>query len=89
MLENIQFENLRLIKGGKNIYPILCENMRRIIKNKKITQRRMSIDMRIDQSTLSKYESCTRNPDLNYILEFCKKCNVSLDSLINSERKEY
>ena len=81
MLENIQFENLRLIKGGKNIYHILCEHMSR--------KRRMSIDMRIDQSTLSKYESCTRNPDLNYILEFCKKCNVSLDSLINSERKEY
>ena len=82
MIEDNQLENSRYIKDEKNVYPILCENMRRIRKNKKITQRRMSIDMRIDQSTLSKYESCTRNPDLNYILEFCKLCNISLDNLI-------
>lgn len=84
MLENIQLENLRLIKGGKDVYPVLCENMKRIRKSKRITQRKMSIDMRIDQSTLSKYESCARNPDLNYILEFCKLCNVSVDNLINN-----
>jgi len=73
---------LCLVTGGTNIYPVICGNMKNIRHQRKITQQRMAMDMRIDQSTLSKYESCCRNPDLNYILQFCKLYGVTVEDLL-------
>jgi len=75
-------KDLSLIPDGSNVYPVLCENMKIIRHERGITQQRMAIDMMIDQSTLSKYESCCRNPDLNYILQFCRFYGLTLDELL-------
>lgn len=77
-------KDLSLIVGGDNVYPIVCENMKNIRHQRRITQQKMAMDMMIDQSTLSKYESCRRNPDLNYIMQFCSTYGMTIDDLINS-----
>jgi len=79
---SIQYEKLDLVTKGENIYPVICENMKEIRMQKRITQQKMAIEMCIDQSTLSKYESGLRTPDLNYIFQFCESFNISIEYLL-------
>ncbi|MCT3053642.1 helix-turn-helix domain-containing protein [Leuconostoc mesenteroides] len=74
-------KDLSLIVGGDNVYPVVCKNMKNIRHQRKITQQKMAMDMMIDQSTLSKYESCRRNPDLNYIIHFCSTYGLTVEDL--------
>lgn len=54
---------------------------------KKITQIKMSIDLNMNQNTISRYESGTREADYRTLIQFADYFNVSLDYLLGRTDK--
>ena len=55
--------------------------LKELRSKRKITQLKMSIDLNMNQNTLSRYESGTRQADYNTLILFADYFNVSLDYL--------
>jgi len=55
--------------------------LKEIRKKKGITQLKMSMDLNMNQNSISRYENCTREADYATLIKFADYFNVSLDYL--------
>jgi transcriptional regulator with XRE-family HTH domain len=61
------------------------KGLRAIRKLKKYSQVKVAMDLSMSRETLSRYETGTRNPDIEMLLKFSDYYNVSIDYLIRGE----
>lgn len=63
------------------------ENIRRLRKEAKMTQRELADALELSVSNITKYEKSQLEPNLTIIYKLCKVFNVSSDELLNSDTK--
>lgn len=62
--------------------------IKQIRESKNMTQQVLADKLNIDRSTLSKYESEERVPDIYTLCDIADELDVSLDDLVSWEKKE-
>lgn len=63
-------------------------NVKFLRENKKITQKKMSKDLNLDQSTLAKWESNSRKITLEWAIKLSEYFHVSVGDFITTNLKE-
>lgn len=63
------------------------ENLKRVMKEKGITQQRLADLVGVSRSTISKYVTDTAEPSLDVLCDIAIKLGVSCDYLIKGEEK--
>jgi len=67
------------------MFMLRLQNLR---KEKKFSQQKIAIDLKVSQSSISKYEVGTSEPDIAMLINLARYFNVSVDYLLgNSEAK--
>ena len=61
--------------------------LKELRKKRKITQIKLSMELNINQNTLSRYESGVREADYRTLIAFADYFNVSLDYLLGRTEK--
>ena len=61
------------------------KGLRAIRKFKKYSQVKVAMDLSMSRETLSRYETGSRNPDIETLVRFSDYYNVSIDYLIRGE----
>ena len=69
-------------KGGKNLKMI---GLKKIRKQKGVSQLKVAMDLSISREALSYYENGQRNPDIQMLLLLSDYFDVSIDYLIRGE----
>lgn len=59
--------------------------LKKIRKEKGLSQLKVALDLNMSQEALSYYENGKRNPDIQTLKLFSKYFNVSIDFLINGK----
>lgn len=67
----------------------LGDNLRILRKERNLSEREVSNLLHVDITTISKYEHNTRTPDIYTMIKFADVYNVSLDTLVGREYREY
>ena len=63
------------------------EIIRRLLKEKKMTQRELGVRIGCSESTVSQYISGKRNPDLETLLKISEELGVTVDYLLREEKQ--
>ena len=61
------------------------ENLKKIRKNKKMSQEQLAEKMNVSRQSVSKWENSEAYPEMNNILELCKIFNCKLNDLVHSD----
>lgn len=56
--------------------------LRKIRKEKKISQLKLALDLNTSQNTISRYETGEREPGINELIKIADYFNVSIDYLL-------
>lgn len=57
-------------------------NLRKIRKEKGISQLKLALDLNTNQNTISRYETGEREPGINELIKIADYFNVSIDYLL-------
>lgn len=57
-------------------------NLRKIRKEKGISQLKLALDLNTNQNTISRYETGEREPGINELIKIADYFNVSIDYLV-------
>lgn len=68
---------------GSDMLYNFAENMKRLRKERGLSQRDLAKRMRLDQATISKWESCERYPKLDRVHDLAVIFGVSLHELLD------
>ena len=63
--------------------------LKKLRKEKNISQLKLAIDLNMNQNTISRYENLEREADYETLIQFADYFNVSLDYLLASLVKLY
>lgn len=67
----------------------LGETLRKIRKEKGLTQHELAEKIQVGQSIISQWEQGTRNPGFMGIYKFCQFFGMTVDELLGVEKEEY
>lgn len=59
------------------------EKMVKIRKNKKVSQERLSKELKVNRIQIARYETGVNVPQIEYIEKFCKYFGVSADYILD------
>lgn len=62
--------------------------LKKLRKDRKISQLRLAIDLNMNQNTISRYENREREADYETLIRFADYFDVSLDYLLGREDNE-
>ena len=62
--------------------------LRKLRKEKKISQLKLALDLNMNQNTISRYESMDREADYETLIKFADYFGVSLDYLLGRDSRK-
>ncbi len=68
---------------------MLADNIRKLRKQRHITQRELAKIIEVSPSTVAMWESGSRTPDSSALIKISKKLNISIDWLAEQENASY
>lgn len=60
----------------------VCMNLKKIRKEKGISQLKLAMDLNMSQNTISRYETGDREPGINELIKIADYFNISVDYLL-------
>ena len=61
--------------------------LRKLRKERKISQLKLALDLNMNQNNISRYENCEREADYETLIKFADYFDVSLDYLLGRTEK--
>lgn len=65
---------------------ILLKGLKKIRKERRLTQLKVAMDLNISREALSHYENGKREPSIDMLVKMSEYFNVSIDFLIKGDR---
>lgn len=66
---------------------IIMKNLKKLRKQRKISQLKLALDLGMNQNSISRYENCQREADYMTLIMIADYFDVSIDYLIGREDK--
>ena len=65
-----------------------AENLKKIRKEKNISQEQLAEELGVSRQAISKWESAQAYPEMDKIITLCRKFNLNIDDLLHKDIKE-
>ncbi len=66
----------------------LGENIKKILKNKKLSQKELAKKMELTPSAINNYIKNKTEPNIEILIKLSKELNISIDNLVNNQKEE-